>query len=229
MSPEQARQLVDMQIAFNQVIDPSYPENPQVKRDDIKAILVELGEYFEHTAYKWWKKQTPDWAQANMELIDILHFAISDAIENAYNAKHQAPAEAVAQLILHAAKANESMADGKELIAALAADGSAQKPLQCGQQFFVKLMAALVDAYGDANTVYLTYVGKNALNNLRQQRGYKQGTYIKMWQGREDNEVMIALLGEHEGQVIAAEHPLTYAQTLLMSYYDEHIGGTTGS
>jgi hypothetical protein len=57
MSPEQARQLVDMQIAFNQVIDPSYPENPQVKRDDIKAILVELGEYFEHTAYKWWKNK----------------------------------------------------------------------------------------------------------------------------------------------------------------------------
>src|SRR5690554_4227064 len=83
MISEQAKQLVEMQIAFNQVIDPAYPEHPQVKRDDVKAILVELGEYFEHTAYKWWKKQAADWAQANMELIDILHFAISDAVENA--------------------------------------------------------------------------------------------------------------------------------------------------
>src|SRR5690554_6727217 len=81
MTPEQAKQLVEMQIAFNQVIDPAYPEQPQVTRDDVKAILVELGEYFEHTAYKWWKKQSADWAQANMELIDILHFAISDAVE----------------------------------------------------------------------------------------------------------------------------------------------------
>lgn|SRR5690554_507300 len=223
MSPEQARQLVAMQVAFNQVIDPSYPENPQVVRDDIKAILVELGEYFEHTAYKWWKKQTPDWAQANMELIDILHFAISDAIENAY-AQHQADAtEAVAQLILQGAEAQATIADGKELVAALATDGTPKKPLQCGPTFFKKLMAALVDAYGDANTVYLTYVGKNALNNLRQQRGYKQGTYIKMWQGREDNEVMIELLTEHESRVVEAKQPLTYAQELLLSHYDTHV------
>ncbi|CUA87359.1 dUTPase [Pseudidiomarina woesei] len=227
MTPEQARQLVDMQIAFNQVIDPSYPENPQVKRDDIKAILVELGEYFEHTAYKWWKKQTADWAQANMELIDILHFAISDAIENAYVEQHQAPADAVAQLIFNGAAANQTITDGKELVAALAQDGTPAKPLQCGAVFFNKLMAALVDAYGDANTVYLTYVGKNALNNLRQQRGYKQGTYIKMWQGREDNEVMMALLSEHESKVIAAEQPLAYAQALLLTHYDEHIDVTT--
>ena len=227
MTPEQARQLVDMQVAFNQVIDPSYPENPQVKRDDIKAILVELGEYFEHTAYKWWKKQTADWAQANMELIDILHFAISDAIENAYAAQQQAPADVVAQLILNGAAANQTITDGKELVAALAQDGTPAKPLQCGAEFFNKLMAALVDAYGDANTVYLTYVGKNALNNLRQQRGYKQGTYIKMWQGREDNEVMMALLSQHESEVIAAEQPLAYAQALLLTHYDEHIDVTT--
>lgn len=223
MNPEQARQLVDMQIAFNQVIDPSYPQNPQVKRDDIKAILVELGEYFEHTAYKWWKKQTPDWAQANMELIDILHFAISDAIENAYDTHHDAPAEAVAQLIKQGAEAQVTITDGKELIAALAADGDTTKPLQCGPQFFAKLMAALVDAYGDANTVYLTYIGKNALNNLRQQRGYKQGTYIKMWQGREDNEVMMELLSTHAGDIIVAEQPLGYAQTLLLQHYDAHV------
>src|SRR5690554_6160314 len=116
MSPEQAKQLVTMQIAFNQVIDPSYPENPQVKRDDIKAILVELGEYFEHTAYKWWKKQTPDWPQANMELIDILHFAMSDAIENAYVDNHRDANSHVAELILAGAEAKASVADGKELV-----------------------------------------------------------------------------------------------------------------
>lgn len=225
MTPEQAKQLVEMQIAFNQVIDPSYPENPQVKRDDVKAILVELGEYFEHTAYKWWKKQSADWAQANMELIDILHFAISDAVENACarGLSHEQAAEEVAALILQGATGGATINDGKEIVVALAKDGDANKALQCGTSFFATLFAALIDAYGDANTVYLTYIGKNALNNLRQQRGYKQGTYIKMWQGREDNEVMMELLEAHEEAIINAPQPLQQAQQLLLSHYDEQV------
>lgn len=225
MTPEQAQQLVRMQIAFNQVIDPAYPENPQVQRDDVKAILVELGEYFEHTAYKWWKKQTPDWSQANMELIDILHFAISDAVENACDAgdTKEHASRYVASLIVDGAKANETVTDGKELISALAIDGSGGKPLQCGREFFNALMAMLVNAYGDANTVYLTYIGKNALNNLRQQRGYKQGTYIKIWNGEEDNEVMMRLLEQHEHDITSADEPLTHAQLLLISHYDQRV------
>lgn len=227
MTPDQARQLVAMQIAFNQVIDPDYPEAPKVKRDDVKAILVELGEYFEHTAYKWWKKQSADWSQANMELIDILHFAISDAVEHACRSGKSTDAalEHVAQLMLESFANNANVKDGKELVAALAKDGSDDYPLVCGEQFFDKLLTMLVDAYGDADTVYLTYIGKNALNNLRQQRGYKQGTYIKMWHGEEDNEVMMQLLGKHQQSIIAAEQPLLQAQTLLLDHYDKQVAG----
>ena len=32
------------------------------------------------------------------------------------------------------------------------------------------------------------YVGKNVLNMFRQDNGYKEGTYKKIWNGREDNE-----------------------------------------
>ncbi len=225
MTPEQAQKLVTMQIAFNQVIDPKYPEQPQVKRDDVKAILVELGEYFEHTAYKWWKKQSADWAQANMELIDILHFAISDAVENACaDGKDCAQATShVAGLITDGSKAAVTAEDGKELIVALAQDGSDSKPLRCGKVFFDRLMALLVKAYGDANTVYLTYVGKNALNNLRQQRGYKQGTYIKIWHGEEDNEVMMRLLTQHAEPIVQADNPLSHAQQLLLDHYDREV------
>jgi len=95
--------------------------------------------------------------------------------------------------------------------------------LQCGREFFNALMALLVNAYGDANTVYLTYIGKNALNNLRQQRGYKQGTYIKMWNGEEDNEVMMRLLAEHEHDITSADEPLAQAQLLLLTHYDQRV------
>ena len=32
------------------------------------------------------------------------------------------------------------------------------------------------------------YLAKNVLNIFRQRNGYKDGAYIKMWHGREDNE-----------------------------------------
>ncbi|KFZ28049.1 hypothetical protein IDAT_10675 [Pseudidiomarina atlantica] len=225
MTPNQARQLVAMQVAFNQVIDPDYPAAPKVKRDDVKAILVELGEYFEHSAYKWWKKQSADWSQANMELIDILHFAMSDAIEHACrsSADTAAAIEHVAQLIIKSFAKQRNVEDGKELVSALAKDGDSEHSLVCGANFFDVLLSMLVEAYGDADTVYLTYIGKNALNNLRQQRGYKQGTYIKMWHGEEDNEVMMRLLAEHQDAIINAEQPLVHAQTLLLDHYDQQV------
>ena len=38
------------------------------------------------------------------------------------------------------------------------------------------------------------YVGKNVLNFFRQDHGYKTGEYIKIWNGKEDNEVLMDVL-----------------------------------
>ena len=45
-----------------------------------------------------------------------------------------------------------------------------------------------------ADALYRHYVGKNVLNFFRQDHGYQDGTYIKEWQGREDNEHLSELL-----------------------------------
>ena len=42
--------------------------------------------------------------------------------------------------------------------------------------------------------LYRMYVGKNVLNFFRQDHGYKEGTYVKVWGGREDNEHLSDLL-----------------------------------
>ncbi|HIP19716.1 MAG TPA: dUTPase, partial [Sulfurimonas sp.] len=39
-------------------------------------------------------------------------------------------------------------------------------------------------------SLYRLYVGKNILNQFRQDNGYKDGSYIKVWAGEEDNVVM---------------------------------------
>jgi hypothetical protein len=42
----------------------------------------------------------------------------------------------------------------------------------------------------NATQLYRLYVGKNILNQFRQDHGYKEGSYIKVWNGEEDNVVM---------------------------------------
>ncbi|MEJ2019577.1 MAG: dUTP diphosphatase [Maritimibacter sp.] len=42
--------------------------------------------------------------------------------------------------------------------------------------------------------LFKTYVGKNVLNFFRQDHGYKEGSYIKLWNGREDNEYLAEIL-----------------------------------
>jgi hypothetical protein len=38
------------------------------------------------------------------------------------------------------------------------------------------------------------YIGKNALNIFRQNNGYKDGTYVKIWSDKEDNEYLTHFL-----------------------------------
>jgi hypothetical protein len=42
--------------------------------------------------------------------------------------------------------------------------------------------------------LYKLYVGKNALNQHRNVNGYKDGTYVKHWHGREDNEHLAEIM-----------------------------------
>ena len=44
--------------------------------------------------------------------------------------------------------------------------------------------------------LYSGYVGKNVLNFFRQDHGYQDGTYKKIWDGREDNEHLVELVAE---------------------------------
>jgi hypothetical protein len=46
------------------------------------------------------------------------------------------------------------------------------------------------------DALYRSYVGKNVLNFFRQDHGYKDGSYIKVWQGREDNEHLVDVVNQ---------------------------------
>jgi len=77
--------------------------------------------------------------------------------------------------------------------------------------FTHKTIEELLDAFmsmsADLNInldeLYRLYIGKNILNKFRQDHGYKEGKYIKQWNGVEDNVVMQQIM--YENQEISPE------------------------
>lgn len=58
------------QDAFNKVVYPDWMTRGFAWH---RASMVELVEFLEHlNSYKWWKGKSPDFKQAEMELIDVV-------------------------------------------------------------------------------------------------------------------------------------------------------------
>ncbi|MFP6817428.1 MAG: dUTP diphosphatase [Pseudomonadales bacterium] len=150
-----------------------------------RAVWVECAELLDHFGWKWWKKQTPDLDQVKLEIVDIWHFGLSDLIR-ADELENAVPR------LLAASTPSEPDADAFRLaVETLAEITLAQRA------FTIEPFAAVLEALPMSLTeLFELYVGKNVLNNFRQDHGYKTGEYRKLWQGREDNEHLIEVLRE---------------------------------
>lgn len=155
-----------------------------------RAIWIECGELMEHYGYKWWKKQTPDVEQVRLEVIDIWHFGLSALFDKDFDAARDL--QAMASRIeseLHA----EEGADVRVATEALAEHSLRTKGFSVG--LFAELMNACELSF---ESLYQHYVGKNVLNLFRQDNGYKDGSYQKLWQGREDNEHLMDIINSSD-------------------------------
>jgi dimeric dUTPase (all-alpha-NTP-PPase superfamily) len=160
-----------------------------------RAIQVEGVEAIEHHGWKWWKKQECDLPQLRMELVDIWHFILSASIQIELGNIAQAKREMQAELDLHQKSvqfdnknfvlAQLSLLDKLDLLVGLAAAKRTNLAL---------FESLLHDCDMEWNDLFKQYVGKNVLNVFRQDHGYKAGTYIKIWNGREDNEHLVEVL-----------------------------------
>ncbi|MEH6568802.1 MAG: dUTP diphosphatase [Halioglobus sp.] len=151
-----------------------------------RAIWLECGELIEHFGYKWWKKQVPDLPQVQLEAIDIWHFGLSALFREDTSIESLAQ-EIQAELSNH----KPSGLEVREATEALALNSLETRSFS--PSLFWDLMTS-VDL--DFDSLYTAYVGKNVLNFFRQDHGYKDGSYIKQWAGREDNEHLVDLLEE---------------------------------
>ncbi len=172
-------EMLTLQDQINRVVNENWKE---LNHPWYRAAMVESIEMLEHYGFKWWKKQEPDMARVQLELVDIWHFLLSHYLQTNQDL------EAIAEQLIPEEHI-ETQADFRALIDRFVAELAGEH--QFNITIFYQLLANVDLSF---ESLYLQYVGKNTLNRFRQHNGYKDGSYIKIWNGLEDNEVLFQIL-----------------------------------
>jgi dimeric dUTPase (all-alpha-NTP-PPase superfamily) len=176
LAQHQIQQMLTMQDAMNSRVSSSWREN---QYEWYRAIWVECAEMLDHHGWKWWKHQVIDVAQVQLELVDIFHFGLSLRLMSG-----QTVDDISAQL------SAELTQSGNETDFKIALENLASAAITNKAFDAIALANCMRLMNMDLDELFRQYVGKNTLNFFRQDHGYKDGTYVKMWNGEEDNEVL---------------------------------------
>lgn len=173
--------MAEMQDTHNNHVHPDWRSQGY---EYYRAIWVECAELLDHFGWKWWKQQSPDLDQVKLEVVDIWHFGLSD--------------------LLRSEKLDDSVCDALQVVSGggdaaafrLAVEALAERTL-VERAFVVAPFAEVMRQLPlDFQELFDLYVGKNVLNNFRQDHGYKTGEYRKIWHDREDNEHLVEALAD---------------------------------
>jgi len=172
--------MLEMQDAMNRKVDAEWHDRGFAW---YRAIWTECAEMLDHYGWKWWRHQEPNITQVRLEIVDIWHFALSAQL-----LASETPEEAAGQIAAGLTHPAEE-ADLRAAIELMAENALRTRSAN------IAIFAAMMGLAGMSfDELYKTYVGKNVLNFFRQDYGYKQGSYLKTWFGREDNEHLAAIL-----------------------------------
>lgn len=173
--------MLELQDAMNTRVSEDWRSE---KFEWYRAIWIECAELMDHYGWKWWKHQSPDVEQVRLELIDIWHFGLSILLQDNISSP-------VILVELEEALGSDKQDDFKDLLESFALYTLENKDFSI--PLFVALLEATEMSFDD---LYCGYVGKNVLNFFRQDHGYKDGSYKKIWAGKEDNEHLVELVSQ---------------------------------
>lgn len=187
---KQIPSMLSLQNTMNNTVNPDWVG---LNWDWFRASMLEGAEAVEHHGWKWWKAQTKDVPQLQMEIVDIWHFYLSQFLKLA-----QGNETVASQLIEEHYQQHQNQPvsfDGKDydlqsldLLSKL----DLLIGLSAAKRLHVPLLIDLVYATGmNWDFFFEQYVKKNILNIFRQKNGYKQGTYHKEWFEKEDNVFLV--------------------------------------
>jgi len=171
-----------MQDAMNSRVSETWRTN---NYEWYRAIWVECAEMLDHHGWKWWKHQEIDVPQVQLELVDIFHFGLSLRLMTG------ATVESITNELAQELSQTTAETDFKIALENLASAAVSKKAFDA-----IALADCMRLMQMDLDELFRQYVGKNTLNFFRQDHGYKDGSYIKMWHGEEDNEILAKLVNE---------------------------------
>lgn len=184
--------MLDLQNKMNTKVNPQWLGAGYAY---LRAAMIESVEAIEHHGWKWWKAQSLDLPQVQMELVDIWHFALSHILIE-HSGEILKASEQIEQALVSSHTTVDfdgqcfdisqlSLVENLELMAGLCVV----------KRFDIQLFMRIVEqAQMDSQSLFEQYVGKNVLNFFRQDHGYKTGAYVKIWHGREDNEHLVDVM-----------------------------------
>ena len=166
-----------------------------------RCITMECAEMIDSFGWKHWKSitQETDYANLQIEIVDVWHFVMSLVLEFT----KKSGAESIEELALRISQTPEYQKLQNDAIPSFAEDTVLMIKIENVMRLSLipispEMIGALIEEFFELvymgglnlNQLYRLYVGKNILNQFRQDHGYKEGTYLKMWDGLEDNAVM---------------------------------------
>lgn len=193
---DQLLSMMLLQHDLNVRVNPNYVKAGNVW---MRAAWIETAEFMEHIGWKWWKRQEPNMPQARIELVDIWHFMLSEWLQNKQD---DDTFDDCAAMLLQAMydpdkwKPEQQAKLDAFTDVRLLADAFAH---MCAANIFNAPVFARLMELSDLSwaELYRMFVMKNVLNTFRQDNGYKDGTYIKMWNGAEDNVALEKLMADN--------------------------------
>ncbi|MDD2266527.1 dUTP diphosphatase [Sulfuricurvum sp.] len=166
-----------------------------------RCIYMESAEMIDSFGWKHWKSiaQPTDYANLQIEIVDVWHFVMSLVLEFT----HKSGAESIQELAMRISQTPEFQKLNQDEALSFGTDALLMTKIENVMRLALipisaEMVGALIEEFfelahmGALNLtqLYRLYVGKNILNQFRQDHGYKEGTYLKMWNGQEDNAVM---------------------------------------
>jgi len=200
---ERLTSMLNLQEELNIVTNGSeYRSAKTLNGDDIswtRCIVMETFALANNTKWKHWRdvNRDVDWDEIRVEIVDIYHFLLS------YLMKYSNIDE-VAKRVLDYVDY-----DKKPLASELLVRDEAEKLIyytimvqnngeigydEASKVLLGKFFTICKYASISFEELYQLYVAKNRLNLLRQNSGYKDGTYSKSWGDRSDVDAMFTLL-----------------------------------
>ena len=201
---EKIKEMLDLQNKINEKVHPDWREQ---NFEWYRAIWVECAELLDHYGWKWWKKQNPNQAQIELELVDIWHFGLSILLSK-YDIEKSISLISEGMIDQRGSgKFRENLED------------FTSNTLQT-RSFDLKRFNQVMNDVGlTFEKLYVGYISKNVLNSFRQDKGYQAGTYIKDWGGIEDNEYLIRLASKMDPK---SENFSSELYTLMEKEYEAH-------